>query len=303
MVLKGQDFIPLLGEAGHAVTRFAPSPTGFLHVGHAYAALFAYETARRSVGSFRLRIDDIDSQRCRSEFEAAIYEDLAWLGLEWDQPALRQSERLPVYAAALGELHRLGVIYPCFCTRRQIRVEIEEAGRAPHGHGLEPIYPGTCRHLDPGEAEYRLTRDEPCAWRLDVAKAAQLVGPLHWYDIRAGWLAAEPQQLGDVVLGRKDAPTSYHLSVVVDDAAQGVTIVTRGEDLFNATHTHRLLQALLGLPTPDYYHHNLVADSSGQRLAKRNRAITLRHLRGSRRTPDDVWRMIGLRGPSAMVPG
>jgi glutamyl-Q tRNA(Asp) synthetase len=303
MVLKGQDFIPLVGHGEAVVTRFAPSPTGFLHIGHAYAALFACEAARRSGGSFRLRIEDIDQQRCRPEFETAIFEDLSWLGLDWDPPLLRQSERLPVYAAALDELRRLDVLYPCFCTRKQIRAEIEEAGRAPHGPSGEAAYPGTCRHLDRGEADYRVARNEPCAWRLDVTRAQQLTGPLMWYDVRAGWVTAEPQLVGDVVLGRKDVPTSYHLAVTVDDAGQSVSLVTRGEDLFHATHIHRLLQALLGLPVPDYYHHNLVADSSGQRLAKRNRAMTLRHLRGSRRTPDDIWRMIGLQGAATLVPG
>jgi glutamyl-Q tRNA(Asp) synthetase len=294
-LLKGQDFIPLVdqGEEGYA-TRFAPSPTGHLHIGHAYAALFAFEAAQRSGGSFHLRIEDIDVQRCRQDFEASICQDLRWLGLLWKEPALRQSDRFDVYREALRQLQQIGVVYPCFCSRKQIRIEVEEAGRAPHGVHTELVYPGTCRHLDPEVGAHRIERGEPFAWRLDVARSLTLTGPLYWYDIRAGWIEAEPHRLGDVVLARKDTPTSYHLAVVVDDAAQGISLVTRGEDLFQATHVHRLIQALLGLPTPHYYHHNLVADSTGQRLAKRNRAVTLRHLRDSRRTPDDIWRMIGL---------
>jgi glutamyl-Q tRNA(Asp) synthetase len=303
-LLKGQDFIPLIAEGDRSfVTRFAPSPSGYLHFGHAYAALFAFEAAKRSGGAFRLRIEDIDGQRSRPEFEAGIYEDLGWLGISWDGPVVRQSERLPVYARCLRELRTLGVVYPCFCSRRRIRIEVEEAGRAPHGPSGEPVYPGICRQLDRAEADYRVERGEPFAWRLDVARSLRVTGPLHWYDIRAGWIEATPADLGDVVLARKDTPTSYHLAVTVDDAAQGVTLVTRGEDLFHATHVQRLLQALLGVPAPSYYHHNLVADSTGQRIAKRNRAVTLRHLRDTRRTPDDVWRMIGLSSQMALHSG
>lgn len=303
-MLKGQDFIPLSVETQDGlVTRFAPSPTGLLHIGHAYAALFAFEMARRANGSFRLRIEDIDEQRCRAEFERAICDDLAWLGLHWDGPVIRQSGRMAIYSAALDHLRSMELVYPCFCTRRQIRLEVEEAGRAPHGPSGELVYPGICRHLDAREAAYRVDRGEPFAWRLAIGKAMRLTGPLHWYDVRAGWIEAKPELLGDVVIARKDVPTSYHLAVTVDDAAQGITMVTRGEDLFHATHIHRLLQALLGAPSPRYYHHNLVADSTGQRLAKRNRAVTLRHLRDSRRMPDDVWRMIGLRGEHELIPG
>jgi glutamyl-Q tRNA(Asp) synthetase len=294
-LLRGQDYIPLIegGEQGF-VTRFAPSPTGYLHIGHAYAALFAFEAAQRSNGSFLLRIEDIDRQRCRPDFEAAILEDLRWLGLLWADPVMRQSDRLAIYGDAIGRLREMGVAYPCFCSRKQIRIEVEEAGRAPHGAGAEPSYPGTCRLIEPGERNYRIEHGEPFAWRLDVERARRLTGPLWWHDIRGGWIEADPTSVGDVVLGRKDTPTSYHLAVVIDDAAQHVTLVTRGEDLFHATHVHRLLQALLGLPSPSYYHHNIVADSTGQRLAKRNRAVTLRHLRDCRRQPDDIWRMIGL---------
>ncbi len=302
--LAGRDFVPLPddGAAGHE-TRFAPSPTGYLHIGHAYAALFAYEAARASGGAFHLRIEDIDAQRCRPEFEHAILEDLRWLGLGWAGTAMRQSDRMPVYAAALGRLFELGLVYPCFCSRKQIRAEVEEAGRAPHGPAGELVYPGICRRLDQAERDYRRAHGEPFAWRLDVGRALGLTGPLWWYDIRGGWVAADPASHGDVVIARKDTPTSYHLAVTVDDAAQGVTLVTRGEDLFQATHVHRLLQALLELPTPSYYHHNLVADSGGARLSKRNRAVTVRHLRDSRRTPDDVWRMIGLELPAPVPAG
>jgi glutamyl-Q tRNA(Asp) synthetase len=294
-MIKGSDFLPVPapGEAPQ-VTRFAPSPTGYLHLGHAYSALFGYEVARFSGGRFLLRIEDIDRQRCRPEFERGIYEDLAWLGIEWDGNVRRQSKHLDVYRAALDELRRLGVVYPCFCSRKQIRIEVEQAGRAPHGPSGEALYPGICRELDADERAWRIRNGEPYALRLDVGEALARTGPLCWDDARAGTVAADPVSLGDVVLARKDVPTSYHLAVTVDDHLQGVTLVTRGEDLFHATHVHRLLQALLGLRVPRYYHHNLIADSSGQRLAKRNRAITLRHLRDCRRTPDDVWRMIGL---------
>lgn len=294
-MISGSDFLPLPrpGEPAN-VTRFAPSPTGYLHLGHAYSALFAFETARISNGRFLLRIEDIDRQRCRPEFEQGIYEDLKWLNIHWDGEPRRQSEHLGVYGDALEELRRLGLVYPCFCSRKQIRIEIEQAGRAPHGPSGEALYPGICRGLSPAEGAWRMRNGEPYALRLDVAKALAITGPLIWEDCRAGVIQADPGSLGDIVLARKDVPTSYHLAVTVDDHLQGVTLVTRGEDLFHATHVHRLLQALLGLRTPRYYHHNLIADSSGQRLAKRNRAITLRHLRDCRRTPDDIWRMIGL---------
>lgn len=294
-LLSGADRIPLPAEGEPPpTTRFAPSPTGFLHLGHAYSALFAYEAARQNGGRFLVRLENIDPLRCRPEFERAILEDLAWLGLDWDGPVRRQSEHMEVYRAALEALMGLGVVYPCFCTRRQIRMEVEEAGRAPHGPSGEPVYPGICRSLSAEERERRIRRGEPFAWRLDVEKALSRTGPLWWYDYRAGWVEATPQIFGDVVIARKDIPTSYHLSVTVDDHLQGVTLVTRGEDLFHATHIHRLLQALLGLDTPRYYHHNLVADSRGQRMAKRNRAVTLRHLRDCGRRPDDIWRMLGL---------
>jgi glutamyl-Q tRNA(Asp) synthetase len=300
-ILHGGDTLPELTRAeGRRVTRFAPSPTGYLHLGHAYSALFAWEAARALGGSFRLRIEDIDPQRCRPEFEQAIYEDLRWLGLDWDGPALRQSDRMDAYAHALDDLHRRGLAYPCFCSRKQVRHEVDEAARAPHGPSGEPIYPGTCRALTPAQAELRIDRGEPFAWRLNVARALETTGPLSWFDCRAGEIAADPCALGDVVIGRKDVPTSYHLAVAIDDHRQDVTLITRGEDLFHATHIHRLLQALLGLRTPRYYHHNLLADSTGQRMSKRNRAVTLRHLRERRHTPDQIWGMIGLPAPEVL---
>lgn len=304
-MLKGPDFLPLPEPGGPpTVTRFAPTPSGYLHLGHAYAALVAFECARVAGGRFVLRIEDIDPGRCRAEFEQAIYDELRWLGLAWDGPARRQSEHLDLYRQALEHLERLGVIYPCFCTRRQIRAEIAHAAQAPHGPGGEAIYPGICRTLGTGERARRMAAGEPYALRLDVGRAQELTGPLSWVDLRAGELRAVPESFGDVVLARKDVPTSYHLAVTVDDAMQEVTLVTRGEDLFHATHIHRLLQALLGLATPRYYHHNVIADSNGLRLAKRNRAVTLRTLRQSGRRPDDIWRLLGLPDPSpAAAPG
>lgn len=299
---KGPDFLPSLGpKDGPTVTRFAPSPSGYLHLGHAYAGLFAWETARAAHGRFLLRIEDIDPGRCRPEFERGIYEDLRWLGLAWDGGVRRQSEHMDMYGEALDQLDQQGVLYPCFCTRRQIRAEIAHAGQAPHGPAGEAIYPGICRSLTVAERRRRVAAGEAFALRLDVAKGQRITGPLHWYDLRAGAVRAAPETLGDVVLARKETPTSYHLAVTVDDALQGVTLVTRGEDLFHATHVQRLLQALLGLAVPSYYHHNLIADSTGLRLAKRNRAITLRTLRQSGRRPDDIWRLIGLPEPTTLA--
>jgi len=303
-ILRGRDVLPLPEDGAPAhVTRFAPSPTGYLHIGHAYSALFAFEAARRSGGRFHLRIEDIDGQRCRGEFERAILDDLRWLGLLWDGDIERQSRNFDLYAQALERLAELGVLYPCFCSRKRIRAEIEESGRAPHGPSGEPLYPGICRALGMDERDCRIANGEPYAWRLDVEKALAVTGPLLWYDCRAGWIEADARALGDVVLARKDTPASYHLAVVVDDHRQGVNLVTRGEDLFHATHIHRLLQALLGLASPRYYHHNLVADGSGQRLAKRNRAVTLRHLRDIGKTPAEVWRLLGLQPSNTAATG
>ena len=270
------------GSAGAIVSRFAPSPTGRLHLGHAYSALLAHDYARARGGAFLLRIEDIDPGRARAEFVEAIMDDLAWLGLRWDGEVLFQSTRLHLYASALGRLKREGLVYPCFCTRASIAAEIAASASAPHGPD-GPLYPGTCRRLSPGEREARAAA-EPHAWRLDVAAASAAAGPLYWNDGDTE-VEAEPGAFGDVVLARKDAPTSYHLAVPVDDAAQGVTHVVRGRDLYAATDIHRLLQALLGLPTPAYRHHDLLRDSEGRRLAKRNGAPTLAALRASGADP------------------
>ncbi len=297
-MLKGADFLPLPQPGDQpTVTRFAPTPSGYLHLGHAYAALVAWESARAAGGRFLLRIEDIDRARCRPEFEQGILEDLRWLGLDWDGEPVRQSERMALYDQALDRLDRLGVLYPCFCTRRRIRAEIAHAGQAPHGPAGEAAYPGICRSLSPAERRLRIAAGEPFALRLDVARALAQTGPLGWDDLRAGRIEARPDMLGDVVLARKDVPSSYHLAVTVDDGLQGVTLVTRGEDLFHATHVHRLLQALLGLATPRYYHHNLIANSTGLRLAKRNRAVTLRTVRQSGRRPHELWALLGLPEP------
>ncbi|MSO71307.1 MAG: tRNA glutamyl-Q(34) synthetase GluQRS [Alphaproteobacteria bacterium] len=266
------------------ITRFAPSPTGRLHLGHAYAAWSAAEAAG-AAGRFLLRIEDIDASRCRPEFEAAILEDLAWLGLKWQQSLRRQSEHLAEYAGALGSLRALDLLYPCFCTRREIQDEIARAPSAPHGPD-GPAYPGRCRVLAPVERAARIAAGEAYALRLDLAAALRRVGALRWHDHDRGWQDARPEVFGDIVLARKDSPASYHLAVVVDDAAQGVTLVTRGADLFPATHLHRLLQALLGLPVPEWRHHRLVADAQGKRLAKRDGATTLATLRAAGHSPD-----------------
>jgi glutamyl-Q tRNA(Asp) synthetase len=274
------------------VTRFAPSPTGHLHLGHAHSALFAWRSARDAGGRFLLRIEDIDPGRCRPEFERDLKEDLGWLGLSWPEPARRQSEHLDDYRAALDRLAEMGVIYPCFCTRKEIEEEVARAGHAPHGpDGL--LYPGTCRRLTQAERVRKREAGAAFALRLDTDGAARLAGPLTWRDLGRGAQRALPETLGDVVLARKDAPTSYHLSVTVDDALQGVTLVTRGQDLFHATHLHRLLQALLGYPAPDYHHHGLLVNERGERLAKRDRAQTLRSMREAGLGPAEVRALAG----------
>jgi glutamyl-Q tRNA(Asp) synthetase len=285
------------------VTRFAPSPSGELHLGHAFAALFAHAAARETGGTFRVRIDDLDTARAEPRFEALILADLAWLGIPGDGPLRRQSDCRPAYAAALGRLQALGVVYPCFCTRGAIARELEAMADAPQGPD-GPLYPGTCRRLPPGERAERLAAGESCAYRLDVAAALRLPGTrgLCFEERGAGpagetgTIAVLPHLLGDIVLGRKDLGTSYHLACVVDDAATDVTLVTRGNDLHAATHVQRLLQALLGLPAPAYRHHRLVTDASGRRLAKRDRDLTLRVLREAGATPGDIRRQVGL-GP------
>ena len=290
------------------VTRFAPSPTGKLHLGHAYSAILAHDRARAAGGRFLLRIEDIDGARSRPEHVAAIVADLHWLGLEWDGPIVFQSARVASYETALARLRELGLLYPCFCTRAEIAASLS----APHG--AEAVYPGTCRGLGEVERAARVAAGVAYAWRLDMAKAVASVSPplpgreglgvgrlvagvtnppheptpgpslpgrggLTWHDEIAGDVIADPLSAGDVVLARKDAPASYHLAVTVDDAAQGVSHVVRGVDLFAATHVHRLLQALLGLPTPIYRHHALLTGPDGQRLAKRNGAPTLESVR------------------------
>ncbi|MBB4632364.1 tRNA glutamyl-Q(34) synthetase GluQRS [Sphingosinicella soli] len=267
------------------VTRFAPSPTGRLHLGHAFSALTAFRLAEARRGRFLLRIEDIDTARCRAEYIDGIYEDLAWLGLAWETPVRRQSAHRDDYAQALARLQAADLVYPCFCTR----TDIAAAAAAPHG--AQPLYPGTCRALDAATRARRMA--EPHAWRIDIARAAAITGPLSWHDTARGDIAAALEAEGDVVLARKDAGTSYHLSVTLDDALQGVTDIVRGEDLFSATHIHRLLQALLGLPTPRYHHHALLTGPDGKRLAKRDRAETLAELRARGVSADAIKHQLG----------
>ncbi len=266
-------------------TRFAPSPSGHLHLGHAFSALFAQEQA--GGGRFLLRIEDIDSGRCRPGYEAALLEDLAWLGLVWEEPPRRQSDHLADYAAALERLNAAGLIYPCFCTRREIAQEIARSASAPQGPD-GPLYPGICRALSKAERRARLAAGARPALRLEMAKAARVAGPLFWQDAGEGRIQAKPEAFGDVVLARRDIGASYHLAVTLDDAVQGISLVTRGRDLFEATHVHRLLQALLDLPVPRWHHHALVTDEAGRRLAKRDDARSLRGLRAEGVTPGEV---------------
>lgn len=272
-------------------TRFAPSPTGLLHLGHAYSALFAARAASETRGRFLLRIEDIDPVRCKASFIDGIYEDLHWLGLRWEEPVRRQSEHLAAYAQALDKLRGLGVLYPCFCTRKEVEAESAASGHAPHGID-GPLYPGTCKTLS---AEERAERGETkaCVWRLDAVRALDLTGPLSWTDREEGCFIVDPAQFGDVVLARKDVPTSYHLSVTHDDALQGVSLVTRGKDLLQATAVHRLVQALLGYPQPLYHHHALMLDDQGQRFAKRHQSVTLKSLRDSGVTAAEIRQKLG----------
>ena len=276
------------------VTRFAPSPTGLLHLGHAFAAITAREAGER----FLLRIEDLDTLRCREEFVDAILEDLAWLGLTWE-PVMRQSERTSAYRAALEKLDNAGLVYPCFCTRKEIVAEIAQAVGAPSGPD-GPAYPGTCRHLLPQQRSERVAKGLPHALRLDATKAAAMVGPLEFQEQglgprgEHGRIAVQPLLFGDIVLARKDVPAAYHLAVVVDDAHQGVTLVTRGNDLFAASHVQRLLQALLGLSSPSYAHHRLILDAAGQKFSKRDQSLTLRTLRESGETPDGIRARLSL---------
>lgn len=282
-------------------TRFAPSPTGELHLGHAYAALIAHQAARDTGGRFLVRMENLDQGRCEGRFEAAIVEDLTWLGLDWHEPIRRQSDCMGAYRAALDVLAATGIVYPCFCTRGDIAREIAAMAGAPQGPD-GPIYPGTCRALTTAQRQRQLASGVGHALRLDVAGAITHLGApaLHLEEVgrgpagETGQVAVQPALLGDIVLGRKDTGASYHLAVVVDDAHQGITLVTRGEDLFGATHVQRLLQQLLGLPVPRYRHHALIRDAQGRRLAKRDRDQTLTALRTSGVTPKDIRRQLGL---------
>ena len=280
-------------------TRFAPSPTGLLHLGHAYAAMHAALLAKRTGGSFLVRIEDTDRGRCRPEFETAIFDDLAWLGLEHEAPVRRQSEHFDDYVTALERLKALGCAYPCFCTRKEIEAEFAASLGAPQGPD-GPNYGGTCRGLGDLERRLRIERGDSHAWRLDVAEAVKHIGRELSFEEKGrgpndehGRVKVQPKLFGDFVLARKDAPASYHLAVVVDDALQGVTTVTRGNDLFPSTHIHRLLQALLGLPEPGYSHHALVRDGDGNRLAKRNQSMSLRHIRAQGVTIGEIYEMLG----------
>lgn len=272
-------------------TRFAPSPSGNLHLGHAYSAISAYNFAKEHDGEFILRIEDIDQTRCDQTYIDDIYEDLEWLGLKWIKPVRIQSEHYDIYQKHIDTLSQKGLLYPCKCTRKEIRDEILRSGYAPH----EPeahIYPGICR--DDKTINYET---DDCALRLNLEAAFQCINhrKLFWeegYDKR---IQAEPQALGDVVLARKDIPTTYHLSVVIDDALQGITHIIRGKDLFSSTHIHRLLQELFGFKTPIYHHHDLLCDDDGNRLAKRDKSKTIKSLRDEKYKPEDIYDMIGLK--------
>jgi len=291
----------LLKQAGHTIKqgpavqpvfRFAPSPNGALHLGHAFAALTGFARCRAMRGRFLLRIEDIDRTRCRPEFEAAIYDDLRWLGLSWEEPVRRQSEHMDDYAAALARLAAMGLIYPAFLSRAEIAAAAS-APSWPHDPDGAPLYPGTERDLPDDELERRVATGAPYALRLRMDKAIAIAGRLAWQEDEAT-VVADPAAWGDVILARKDTPTSYHLAVTVDDAAEGVTHVVRGRDLYPATSVHILLQRLLGLPSPAYHHHRLIEDAAGRKLAKSDRDTSLGALREAGNTPDDIRRMIGL---------
>jgi len=264
-----------------------------LHPGHAFSALRAYDFARERGGRFLLRIEDIDFTRCRKEFEKQMLDDLAWLGLEWEEPARRQSEHLKEYAKLASGLEMSGFLYPCFCTRKEIQTEIERAGGAPHGNE-GPLYPGTCRQLSKDESEGRISRGDDYAMRINLVKALEYCGSnLLWTDLNQGKQKACPELLGDAVLVRKDIGTSYHLAVCCDDALQGVTHIVRGLDLFESTHLHRVIQALSGFPVPEYLHHELITDENGVRLAKRDESVTLKSLREEGKTAEEIRYSMG----------
>lgn len=272
---------------GTVVTRFAPSPSGPLHVGHLLAALQARRLADAHGGRCLLRVEDIDQRAQRPEYLELMYEDLAWLGLSFDGEVMVQTRRFDVYRAVLEQLRQLGLLYPCFCTRAEIKNQVAEMGRAPHAT-LGYLYPGTCRHLPPEQVAEKLAAGVPHTWRLDMQRVQDIIGCPTWHDMLRGTQRCVPTAYGDVVLARKDFPASYHLAVVVDDAAQGVTHVTRGADLFDSTHIHRALQGVLGLPVPQYCHHALLRDNQGKRLAKRDGARSIASLREAGYTPQQV---------------
>jgi len=285
------------------VFRFAPSPNGYLHLGHAYSALLNFDSARAAGGRFLLRIEDIDAARCRSEFETAIYEDLAWLGLSWETPVRRQSEHLALYRDAVEKLSAQGLVYPAFESRAEIArlvAQREAHGSWPRDPDGTPLYPGTAKSLAPDARKRLIESGAPYALRLDMAAARGRAGSLAWIeqgegpDGEGGQISARPEAWGDVILARKETPTSYHLSVVIDDALQGVTEILRGRDLFHATSVHRLLQQLLGLPQPSYRHHRLLMNDSGQKLSKSTDATGLRELRTAGATAADIRRLVGL---------
>lgn len=268
------------GVTQPVVTRFAPSPSGPMHVGHLLAAQQARALADAHGGTCLLRIEDIDQRAQHAEWTDLLYEDLRWLGIDFDGAVMVQSRRFPVYAAVLERLKSAGLLYPCFCTRAEIKAQVAEMGRAPHA-SLGYLYPGTCRHLPPDLVSEKLAAGVPHSWRLDMQRVQDLTGVLYWRDLYRGLQRCVPTEYGDIILARKEFPASYHLCVVVDDAEQGVTHVTRGEDLFESTHIHRALQAVLGLPVPLYLHHSLLRDNEGKRLAKRDGARSILSLRES----------------------
>lgn len=286
-----------MSDARHTF-RFAPSPNGLLHLGHARSALLNDAMARARGGRFLLRIEDIDATRCRPEFEAAIYDDLAWLGLDWERPVRRQSEHMDVYRAALDRLNALGLIYPSFESRAEIRRFVETRPGWPVDPDGAPLFPFSRSSMSDAARAERLAQGGPYALRLDMARAAALAGPLDWTEVDAAGVArlitADPRAWGDVVIARKEVPTSYHLAVVVDDAFQGITHVVRGADLQAATSVHRLLQHLLGLPAPRYTHHTLLLDPEGRKLSKSLDSQSLRDLRANGATPADVRRLAGV---------
>jgi len=271
------------------VTRFAPSPSGYLHLGHAYSAIFAYKIAKENNGKFILRMEDIDTTRCKRKYEEAILEDLEWLGLKWSNPVRRQSEHLAYYQEALQKLKCMGLLYPCFCTRSDILTEIMSATDAPHNR-TSFIYPGTCRHLPFNIQKTKLCNNKNHSFRLDIQKAIKSSKPLYWEEFSKKKIRVKADYFGDIVIARKDIPTSYHLAVTLDDHIQDISLVTRGADLFESTHIQRMIQSLLGLQVPIYRHHQLLKTSKGKRFAKRNRSLTLRNLRKSGYAPDSIWK-------------